>query len=172
MQRVLAGLLIVLLAFSVVACGDDDDDDDGGADQPTATTATGGAATATTATGGEATATTATGGEMTATTGGGTGGGEGDAANGQALAASNACTGCHTIYGSTGAGPSWKGLYGHEVTMTDGSTVTADDAYITESIHDPSAKIVEGFTDIMPKTFANMSQDDVNDIIAYIKTLE
>ncbi|HEX5164705.1 MAG TPA: cytochrome c [Thermomicrobiales bacterium] len=102
----------------------------------------------------------------------GEGGGEGDAANGQALATSNGCTGCHSIDGSATVGPSWKGLYGHEVKLSDGSTVTADDAYITESIHDPGAKIVDGFQNIMPPTFANMSESDVNDIIAYIKTLE
>jgi cytochrome c2 len=99
-------------------------------------------------------------------------GGAGDAANGQALATSNGCTGCHSIDGSSTVGPTWQGLFGHEVTLADGSTVTADEAYITESIHDPSAKIVDGFQDIMPKTFASMSQDDVNDIIAYIKTIE
>lgn len=163
MQRVLAFLLVMLLAFSV-ACGDDDgDDDDDAADQPTATLTTG--------TGGAATATTATGGAATATTGGDTGG-EGDAAAGEQLAASSGCTGCHTIDGSALVGPSWKGVYGHEVTLDDGSTVTADDAYIAESIRDPGAKIVEGFQNIMPTTFADWSDEQVNNIIAYIKTLE
>jgi cytochrome c oxidase subunit 2 len=87
------------------------------------------------------------------------------------LAASNGCAGCHTVDGGDGVGPTWQGLYGSEVTLADGSTVTADDAYITESIRDPSAKISEGFADIMPKTFANMSDEDVNAIIAYIATL-
>lgn len=93
------------------------------------------------------------------------------AAAGQQLAAQNACTGCHSVDGSDATGPTWQGLYGHDVTLADGSTVTADDAYITESIRDPSAKIVEGFADIMPKTFANMSDEQVNQIIAYIKSL-
>jgi cytochrome c1 len=100
------------------------------------------------------------------------GGGEDLAAMGQELATANGCTGCHSLDGSAVVGPTWQGLYGHEVTLSDGSTVTADDAYIAESIRDPSAKIVEGFQDIMPKTFADWSDDQVNAIIAYIKTLE
>lgn len=93
------------------------------------------------------------------------------AAAGQQLAASNGCTGCHSIDGTDATGPTWQGLYESEVTLADGSTVTADDAYLAESIRDPSAKLHEGFSDIMPKTFANMSDEDVNAIIAYIATL-
>jgi cytochrome c2 len=99
-------------------------------------------------------------------------GGEDLAAMGQELATANGCTGCHSIDGSAGVGPSWQGLFGHEVTLSDGSTVTADDAYIAESIHDPSAKIVDGFQDIMPKTFADWSDEQINAIIAYLKTIE
>lgn len=98
-------------------------------------------------------------------------GGEDLAATGQELASSNGCSGCHSIDGTAGVGPSWQGLYGHEVTLGDGSTVTADDAYITESIRDPGAKVVDGFQNIMPTTFADFSDDQVNAIIAYIKSL-
>jgi cytochrome c oxidase subunit II len=98
------------------------------------------------------------------------GGGE-LAQRGAQIAQENGCTGCHSIDGTAAIGPTWQGLYGHEVTLADGSTVTADDAYITESIHDPSAKVAEGFQDIMPKTFADMSEDDIAAIIAYIQTL-
>ncbi|HEX5164814.1 MAG TPA: c-type cytochrome [Thermomicrobiales bacterium] len=93
------------------------------------------------------------------------------AAAGQQLATDNGCVACHTVDGTDATGPTWKGLFGHEVKLADGSTVTADEAYITESIHDPSANVVEGFSDIMPKTYANMSQEDVDAIIAYIKSL-
>ena len=99
-------------------------------------------------------------------------GGEDPAALGQQLASQNGCTGCHSIDGSEGVGPTWQGLYGADVPLEDGSTVTADDAYIAESIRDPSAKIHEGFSDIMPKTFGEMSDEQVNAIIAYIQTLE
>ncbi|HYI14635.1 MAG TPA: cytochrome c, partial [Thermomicrobiales bacterium] len=94
------------------------------------------------------------------------------AAMGAELANANGCVGCHTIDGSAVVGPTWQGLYGAEITLADGSTVTADDAYIAESIRDPSAQIHEGFQDLMPKTFADWSDEQVNAIIAYIQTLE
>lgn len=100
------------------------------------------------------------------------GGGEDLAATGQELAAANGCTGCHSIDGSTLVGPTWQGLYGSEIPLADGSTVTADDAYIAESIRDPSAKIHEGFQDLMPKTYADWSDEQVDAIIAYMQTLE
>jgi cytochrome c oxidase subunit 2 len=98
------------------------------------------------------------------------GGGE-LAQRGAQIAQENGCTGCHSIDGTEAIGPTWQGLYGSEVTLADGSTVTADDAYITESIHDPGAKIHEGFQNIMPATFADMPEDEIEAIIAYIQTL-
>ena len=112
--------------------------------------------------------TEATGGEATEPAGG-----NADlVAEGQNLAASNACIGCHSTNGSALVGPTWQGLYGHEVTLEDGSTATADDAYIAESIRDPSAKVVQGFPDVMPKTYANWSDDQIAAIIAYIQSLD
>lgn len=175
MQRFLAMLLVPLLALTV-ACGDDNGDDSADAPTTTLTSGTGGAGAGTTRTVGGITATTGPGGAtatiggaMTATTGGG-GGGTGDAATGQQLAASNGCTGCHSIDGSTLVGPTWKGLYGEEVELDGGDTVTADDAYITESIKNPSAKIVAGFSNVMPPF--NLDDTQIADIIAYMKTLK
>ena len=68
----------------------------------------------------------------------------GDAAAGQALYSSQGCQGCHSVDGSKVVGPSWKGIYGHQVDLFIGTTVTADDAYIHESIVQPQAKIVTG----------------------------
>lgn len=58
------------------------------------------------------------------------------------------CQGCHTISVDEGerAGPTWVGMYGHEVLLLDGTTVIADDDYLRESIMDPNAKIVAGYT--------------------------
>ncbi|HAX25021.1 MAG TPA: hypothetical protein DEU95_12905 [Chloroflexi bacterium] len=80
------------------------------------------------------------------------------------------CAACHSIDGTPKTGPSWKGLYGHEVTLEDGSTVTADDAYIKESILQPGAKIVKGFAPVMPPF--QLSDDEINAVIAFIKTLQ
>ncbi|HQZ37236.1 MAG TPA: c-type cytochrome, partial [Ilumatobacteraceae bacterium] len=64
---------------------------------------------------------------------------------GEQVALSNGCTACHGPNGEGGAGPAWKGLYGSEVELADGTTVTADDAYLTESIRDPHARQVAGY---------------------------
>lgn len=89
---------------------------------------------------------------------------------GQALVAANGCAACHSINGAQGIGPTWFGLFGSEVRLTDGTTVIADEAYITESIKAPQAKIVAGFeTQLMP-TYG-FTDEQIADIVAYIKTL-
>jgi cytochrome c oxidase subunit 2 len=90
--------------------------------------------------------------------------------SGQLLVNANGCAACHSINGAAGIGPTWFGLFEHEVELTDGSTVTADEAYLTESIREPQAKIVAGFeTQLMP-TYG-FSDVDIANIVAYIKTL-
>ena len=90
--------------------------------------------------------------------------------SGQLLVNANGCAACHSINGAAGIGPTWFGLSGHEVELTDGTVVIADDAYLTESIKEPQAKIVAGFeTQLMP-TYG-FSDVDIANIVAYIKTL-
>lgn len=108
----------------------------------------------------------------------GTGGGGGaaapelsaEAAKGQDLADQNGCITCHSVDGSDGTGPTWQGLAGTEVTLDDGSTVTADDAYLQQSMTDPSAQIVEGFTAVAMPQF-DISSADVDALVAYIDAL-
>jgi mono/diheme cytochrome c family protein len=118
---------------------------------------------------GEGEGTPEPGGEATEEAGGGEPV-EGDAASGEQLATSNGCTGCHSIDGSALVGPSWQGLYGSEVELEGGDTVTADDAYIAESIREPGAKIHAGFSNMMPPF--DLDDQQIADIIAYIQTLE
>jgi len=90
--------------------------------------------------------------------------------SGQLLVAANGCAACHSINGAQGIGPTWFGLFGHEVLLTDGTTVIADEGYIAESIHDPQAKIVARFeTQLMPSY--GFTDEQIADIVAYIKTL-
>lgn len=92
-------------------------------------------------------------------------------AKGQLLVNANGCLGCHTINGSALVGPTWFGLYGSPVKLSDGSTVTADDAYLSESILNPSAQIVAGFeTQVMP--VFTFTPEEIANIVAYIKTLK
>jgi cytochrome c oxidase subunit 2 len=68
--------------------------------------------------------------------------------------------------------PVLKGLYNKPVQLADGRTVVADDAYIRESILDPNAKIAAGFEpNIMPNFKGQISEQNVIQLIAYIKSL-
>jgi len=97
--------------------------------------------------------------------------GAGDlAGQGRQLATSNGCVGCHTVTGVNSTGPTWKGLFGKEREFADGSRAVADEAYITDSIRNPTAKVVRGFAPVMPP-FANLTADQIDAIIAYIKSV-
>lgn len=85
------------------------------------------------------------------------------------LAESAGCQACHTANGKSSTGPTWKDLAGSQVELTDGTEVTADDAYLSESITDPKAKVVEGYAAIMPKN--SLSGSEVNDVVAYLREL-
>ena len=95
-------------------------------------------------------------------------------AEGKTLAARMGCAACHSPDGTPLAGPTWQGLSGKTETLDDGSTVLVDDAYLTESIIDPDAKVVDGYVSgIMPKDFSDkLSDDDIKSIIAYINSLQ
>jgi len=83
------------------------------------------------------------------------------------------CVACHSADGSVVVGPTWKGLYGKQETMSDGTVVTVDDTYLTESIRKPGAKIVKGFNNIMPANVADqMTDDQIKAVIEYIKSLK
>lgn len=91
--------------------------------------------------------------------------------NGQNLAVLKGCASCHSVDNSQKIGPSWKGLYGSTVALNDGTAVVADEAYLTESIKDPNAKIIKGYTkDAMPLIF--LTDTEVADIVAYIKAVK
>lgn len=92
---------------------------------------------------------------------------------GKLLATKNACVGCHSADGTAMTGPTWFNLYGSQVSLADGSTVTADEAFLTESIRDPNASIVATFASpsVMPP-YPQLTDEEIANIIAYIKTLK
>lgn len=90
---------------------------------------------------------------------------------GEQLTQEYACTTCHSTDGSQLTGPTWQGLFDHEVQLSDGSTVTADENYIRESILEPSAKVVDGYPDVMNTYQGQLNDEQINAIIEYIKTL-
>jgi len=90
--------------------------------------------------------------------------------HGQFLVQSNVCGACHSINGAPGIGPTWRGLFGEEVELEDGTIVIADEAYLTESIKNPKAQIVKGFPPTMP--VFPFTDVEIEHIVAYIKTLK
>ncbi|WP_417395010.1 cytochrome c oxidase subunit II [Gimesia chilikensis] len=82
---------------------------------------------------------------------------------------SRGCIQCHSLDGTPKNGPSFKGLYGKDEKMTDGSTVKVDDNYLRESILEPQASIVAGFRPIMPTFKGQLTDQDITAIIAFIK---
>ncbi|MCI5064532.1 cytochrome c oxidase subunit II [bacterium] len=85
-----------------------------------------------------------------------------------------ACIGCHSLDGSNLVGPTFKGLYGKSGELADGESYTADDEYLKNSIWDPNGQIVAGYQpNQMPQNYKDqLSEEDLESIIEYIKTLE
>ncbi|OXJ08590.1 c-type cytochrome [Burkholderia sp. AU6039] len=86
---------------------------------------------------------------------------------GKTLAAAKGCVACHTVDGSPLVGPTWKGLYGKTETMADGSTAKVDEAYLRAFIRNPTARVVKGFSPIMPHF--DLSEQELSALVAYIK---
>lgn len=82
------------------------------------------------------------------------------------------CKTCHSTDGSTLVGPSWKGIWGTDRRFADGSTGKVDENYIAESINNPSGKIVEGFAPSMPTYQGQLTDEQINGIVEYIKSLK
>jgi len=79
------------------------------------------------------------------------------------------CSACHSIDGAKLAGPTFKGLFGREEEMADGSKIKVDENYIKESILNPTAKVVKGFPPIMPTFQGQLKDPQIEAIIAFIK---
>ncbi len=88
------------------------------------------------------------------------------------ILAEKLCISCHSTDGSPGVGPTWKGMFGHEVELSDGSKVVTDENYIRESILDPKAKVVKGFQPVMPSFQGQLTEEQIMDIVEFIKTLK
>jgi len=101
------------------------------------------------------------------------GGGRGTgtlAEGGEKLFQSLACINCHHLT-DQGRCPSLVAIYGQPVKLSTGQTVKADEAYIRESILNPTAKVVAGYQPIMPTFQGLVSEEDILQLIEYIKSL-
>lgn len=89
---------------------------------------------------------------------------------GAALFHSFGCSGCHAP-GSSVHAPDLHGVYGHVVHLTGGRTRTADEAYLRDCILVPDSTRVEGYPPIMPNFTGSVSEGQIVQLIAYIKSL-
>lgn len=78
--------------------------------------------------------------------------------------------GCNTCH-STGKGPSFVGLYGSTVMLSDGRTVVADDTYLRNSILTPASQRVVGYAPVMPTFQGQLEEQQILQLTAYIKSL-
>ena len=90
---------------------------------------------------------------------------------GAELFVSKNCIGCHQNQ-NMGAGPSLYGLWGSQVELANGKRVLADNNYIRESILNPEAKIKKGYSGLMPSYRGRVSEEEINLLIKYIRSLE
>jgi cytochrome c oxidase subunit II len=91
-------------------------------------------------------------------------------ATGEKIFAELGCSTCHRA-DTQGRGPNLQGIFGTPVLLEDGRTVTADENYVRESILDPGAKIVKGFKPVMPTFQGLVSEEQLNALVAYVKSL-
>ncbi len=91
-------------------------------------------------------------------------------ASGEKIFAELGCATCHRS-DSQGRGPNLQGVFGKPVQLEDGRIVTADENYIRESIMDPGAKIVKGFKPVMPTFQGLVSDEQLNALVAYVKSV-
>ncbi len=91
--------------------------------------------------------------------------------NGERLFTDLACITCHKA-DTSGRGPILHDVFGTTVRLQDGRRVVADENYVRESIMNPQARIVLGYQPIMPTFQGTVSEENLLQLIAYIKTLK
>jgi cytochrome c oxidase subunit 2 len=91
-------------------------------------------------------------------------------AAGERLFSQMQCNTCH-FSGPGARGPVLEGVFGAPVRLADGRTVTADENYVRESILNPAAKVVAGYRPVMPTYAGQLSEEQVLQLVAYIKSL-
>jgi cytochrome c oxidase subunit 2 len=81
--------------------------------------------------------------------------------------------GCNTCHApdSTGRGPSLAGLYGHPQKLQDGRTLTVDEGFVRQAITNPNSMPIPGFTPVMPSFQGELTEDQILQLIAYVKSL-
>lgn len=92
------------------------------------------------------------------------------AQSGEKLFRELGCSGCH-VNSSVVHAPPLEGLYGKLVPLSDGTFVRADDKYIHDKILFPSTKVPAGYQPVMPSFQGRVSQAELFELVAYIKSI-
>jgi cytochrome c oxidase subunit II len=90
---------------------------------------------------------------------------------GEAVFHTVGCSGCHDSPGATIHAPNLHNLYGHLVQLSDGRTVTADEAYLRDKILLPNQSIPAGYAPDMPSFRGVVTEGQIVQLIAYLKSL-
>jgi cytochrome c1 len=109
--------------------------------------------------------------------GGSDGGGGASAGSGEELYRQYACASCHSLDGSEGTGPTFKGLAGSTVTLDGGKQVKADAAYLERAITDPDADVTEGYNSGLMKASTDGfdlgdKPEDVRKLVEFIQSVK
>lgn len=90
---------------------------------------------------------------------------------GREVAAKRACVACHSFDGQRHVGPTWRGLFGAPRTLAGGKRVVADEAYLTRSMMEPLADVVDGYPPLMPSYQGQLSAAETGALVELIKSL-
>jgi cytochrome c oxidase subunit 2 len=82
------------------------------------------------------------------------------------------CATCHSLDGTRGQGPSWKGIWGGVHKGTDGKDYKVDENYLRQSILNPQQMVLQGYEPIMPTFQGLLREREILGVIEYIKTLQ
>jgi cytochrome c oxidase subunit 2 len=91
------------------------------------------------------------------------------AMQGQRVSTSRGCVACHTVDGSVGIGPSWKGMMGRTEVTVNGTPIVVDEAYFRESLKEPGRKQVAGYPNVMSRYF--LEEDEIVALLEFARQL-
>lgn len=97
--------------------------------------------------------------------------GQGLAARGREVAARHGCLRCHSLDGSPFIGPTWAHSFGSQRALAGGGSAVVDEAYLTESMMDPNAKVAAGFQPVMPSYQGLLSPEETGALLELIRSL-
>lgn len=94
---------------------------------------------------------------------------------GEELLEKHGCLGCHSLDGTPRLGPTFKGIWGRKVVVLTGGverSIIVDEAYLRRSLLEPNADVAKGFPPVMPSFAGQFKEDEIRQIVEYLKVLK